>query len=352
VATSQSVMSNFMRSFARTLILALTFAAVLTGSAFGGSLTEPSGYRCVDTTLDAQTLPSNGWFGGFDLLPNGNLAIHNGFAIVESTRAGQYVRTIYDYGQRVWGSFVRYNPYNGKLYFGDSSQNKIKSISLTGGPAADLATLSGNFDLDFWHNQPMAVAGNNIYLINESTGQCTQIATAGVNSGPLVIDSLSGLIYGTGTSSWPPQQNTENIYRWTDSQIQSAIQSGTPLTVSEASVLVANTDGPYGFAFNGNNELMLTDTVVSPGEIRLVRNGQVQTFSTAQVPGQNPYPTVLRYDKQSGEILTVVSYMDEYWNTYSRLSTLVPVPEPSSVGALCTLFGLAGSLKLLRCRRK
>lgn len=328
--------------------MAVVLTLYAASAALAGSLTAPPGYVSIDTVLD---LPPGAWFGGFDILPSGGFAISDGYGVHEIDPDGTLIRTLYTYPGYVYGSFVRYNAANGRVYFGESSQGTIRSVPLAGGEAALVATLAANYDMDFSGGRPYVVAGNTVYTVDEATGETDAIATAGSVSGPLAFDVAGNLIYGTGNPNWPPTLNDQNIYLWTASQVAEAL-GDTVLTADDAVVLAANVDAPSGFAFDGAGDLFYTDSQVSPGVIRMVRGGAADVFAVTQADGALPWTTTIRYNPSAGGVSAVVSWFDASWNTHTVISTLVPapipVPEPSSLVLLYLLIGLAGPAKLLR----
>jgi hypothetical protein len=347
----------------RLTALALAAASVLIvcGGATAGSLVAPAGYVCTDTPID---IPTDGWFGGFDFLPNGNLVISDGYSVREITRAGAPVRTLYTYAdpdpstpdvvETTFGSFVRYNPGNDRVYFGESTFGTVRWTPLAGGADTLVATLAWNYDMDIWNNVPYVVAGNKVYRVNETTGTVEAVATAGGPSGPVIFDAVGNLIYGTGDYDWSTP-NDQNIFMWTSAQVAGA-GSGNVLTTASATTIGANVNGPGGFALNGLGELLYTDSVGWPASIKALRNGVPETFAETYVPGQYPWTTALRFDAATGDIAAAISwsvYTGGKWVTSTVISTLTPaapVPEPSSLIAVCSLIGLAASSKLLRLR--
>ena len=327
---------------------AILAAAILCAAitAYAGSMSTPAGYTCVDTPVN---VVANVYFGGFDILPNGNFAVHDGYAIREITPAGAHVDDLYTYtySARVYGSFVKYNSANGRVYFGDSSAGKSKMYSMAtdGTDLRLIGSLNFNFDLDFYDGNAFVVASNKVYQLNESDGSLDTILTVGEASGPLAFDASGNLYYGVGEPGWPPARNNQNIYKWSAAEVADAIGPGE-LTPNAAHVFAENVDGPYGFAFDGAGNLMYTDTVADPGVVRVFKNGEDQLYSTSLLAGADP--TTIRYNPANGSISVAVTWFDEYWNRYAIISTMAPVPEPSSLAAFCSLIGLAASAKLLR----
>ena len=111
-------------------------------------------------------------------------------------------QTLYNFSSGVWGSFVRLVGDN--VWFGNSSDNVIRSISTGGGAAEDIITLSGQYDLKVNGSEQVFVsakpgAGNNIYhIVEDELGdwQADLIAEMGGYSGPIEFDADGNLYYG------------------------------------------------------------------------------------------------------------------------------------------------------------
>lgn len=330
----------------RAILAAIVLLTVVPAAAMAGSLVPVPGYYCVDTPV---TMPAGAWFGGFDVLPNGNFVISDGYSVREITPAGVDVNTLYTYPAYVYASFVKYNPANNRVYFGETSSHSIMSVPVLGGTASLVANVQFNYDLDFWAGTPYVVAGNTLYAIDESTGQTDAIATAGIVSGPMVFDGAGNLIYGTGNPNWPPTTGDQNIYMWSASQVAGAIGPSV-LDVSDATVLAAGVNAPTGFAINGLGQLIYTDSQVSPAVLRIVQGGTAQLYTTTSVPGAFPWATVIRYNPATDGLSVAVSWLDSNWNAHTVISTLLPVPEPSTAAALAGLMCFAAPTSLLRRR--
>lgn len=339
-------MSHLYRT---ALVVVLTIAAV--SGTWAAALIPPAGYACVDTVL---SMPAGAWFGGFDVLPNGNFVVADGYTVREIAPTGEVVQTLYSFPSYVYASFVKYNAGNDRVYFGETSANRIASVPASGGEATLLTTLKGNYDLAFSDGVPYVVAGSTVYAIDEATGEADAIATAGSVSGPLIFDADGGLIYGTGNPNWPPTLNDQNIYKWTAAQVTGAMGPGV-LTAADAQILAANVDSPSGFAFDGYGRLVFTDSQVAPAVIRVLELGSAQALATTQAADGLPWSTVVRYNPAVGSISAAVSWFDSNWASHTVISTLGPapmLPEPGPLVTLVSLIGLSGSATLLRSCRK
>lgn len=326
-----------------TIVVLLAFAPAALSA---GSIAAPEGYTSVDTVI---TVPLGAWFGGFDVLPNGNFVIADGSTIREITPAGIEIRTLYTYPSSVYSSFVRYNSATDSVYFAESSTNTIMSAPVSGGSAAVVTTLPLAYDMDFWAGTPYVAAGNTVFVIDESTGAAEAVAQAGLVSGPLAFDSDGSLIYGTGNPNWPPTTDDQNIYKWSAAQLAGVPASGL-LGPDDAVLLAADVNAPGGFAFTAEGELVYTDSQVAPAVLRLVRNGSADLYAPIDIPGELPWATVIRSNPAVGGISVAVSWLDSGWQSHTVISTLMPVPEPSALAGTASLIALA--IPALRMRRR
>jgi hypothetical protein len=291
------------------------------------------GYACVDTPVNLQGM----FLGGFDVLPNGNFVINDGYSVREITPAGADVSTLYTFSSSVFASFVRVS--GGNVYFAESSTGGVYVYDYAGsGGAALLGTVNLNYDVDLWNGKPCIVAGKSdysascVYLLENGTADLI-VDSVPSWSGPLAFDSEGSLLYAPGDPA-------SRIYRWTSAEVSGAVGSGA-LTTASADVL-ASVKGPYGFAFGPAGQLLFSTNGTRPTSIMSYANGSVGTFATCP----SGYLTNLRYNPYSGGISAVVGIGA---NTF--ISTLLPVPEPSSVIGLSALAAMA-SLKLRRPRAR
>ena len=310
----------------------------------GASMTAPAGYGCFDTAF---SMPAGASFGGFDILPNGNFAIHDGYSLREIDKSGTDIRTLYSYSGFVYGSFVKYNSADGRIYFGDSSSasSRILSVALDGTGAGLLTTLKWNYDLDFQNGVPYVAASDSIYRVDSATGDAVQIAQPGIVSGPLAFDAAGSLYYGTGEWGWPPASNGQNILRWTAAEVAAA-DGENMLAVDSAHTYAADVDGPSNFAFR-NGVLFYSDAIANPGEVRFTDGVNHSVFSQCVNVGYDP--TTIHYDAATDSTYVAVTWFDEFYNKHAVITTIA-VPEPSSIVALCSFVGLAASPRLLRRR--
>jgi hypothetical protein len=331
-------LSNLFRTLA-IAALAVTICASVNAAAM-----YAPGLNTIDLEV---TVPAGAFVSGFDVLPNGHYLINDGYAIREVSPTGSSSR--YSFATPVWGTFVRYNPADGKVYFGDSTNGDIRAFSYADpGDVALVTNIPNNFDMDFRQGQPYVVGSadwtNSSVYVLQDTGAAL-IATCDGPSGPLAFDSEGNLVYIP--ASYGP---TTEIIRWSSADVAEP-RSTVAISRSDAEVLAA-ADAGYGSAFNSSAELMFTNNGVSPKAIQVYKDGAVSTFATFVQPGGlYPFVSLVRENPATGAICALVSYSDPNWNSHTVISQMA-VPEPSSLVALCSLIGLAASAKLLRGRRK
>lgn len=327
------------------ILLALILALMCT-AANAAALYSPG-----RNTTDLEILfPSGGFLGGFDVLPNGNYLINDGHTIREVSASGQPDRALYTYTNSVYGSFVRYNPSDGNVYFGESEYGNIRAFTYSDpSDVALVTTIANNFDMDFRDGQPYVVASNSswtqsmIYLVGSSTNNL--IASCSGPSGPMAFDIVGNLIYIPAS-----YDVTTQILKWSSAQIDGAI-GPTALAAADATAL-ATVEAGYGSAFNSTGGLMFTNNNVAPGAIQVYSGGTVNPFATFVEPGaQYPFISMVRENPATGAISAVVSYTDANGISHTVISSMA-VPEPSSLLALGSLIGLVSSVGLLRGRRK
>lgn len=318
-----------------TLILAALLWAVVS-AANAGALIAP-GYTCTDTMID---MPAGAFIGGFDILPNGNYVINDGYAIRVIAPDGTEDDPLYTYTSPVYGSFVRYS--DGMVYFGESSNGTIRRVPASGGTESPVATLADNFDMDFRGGDGYVVAGNSIYLLTESGPD--QIASAGNNSGPLAFDTSGNLYHAP--SRYP---DSTSILMWTASEVTGAEGPGI-LAEQDADIITPDgISGAYGFAFDSASRLLFTNNSLATPGIQVCTNGSVGTLATFDTSiGVFPFLTFVRCNPANGSISIALSWCDSDYASYTSISTLMPVPEPSSLSAMILLVGFAAGPKLFR----
>ena len=312
----------------------------ISASAFAASLYAP-GLNCTDIQVT-----SGGFISGFDILPNGNYLINDGYTISEIVRDGSGKRMLYSYAAPVYGSFVRYNSADGKVYFGESSTGDVYSFTYSN--PSDLgvfANVPNNFDMDFYNGIPYVVAADAFWqysYIYKLDGSGTDaIVKAAGPTGPVAFDGTGNMFYIPATYDGPT-----NILEWSAAQVAGAVGSSC-LVESDAQALVGIESG-YASTFDSDGGLLFSNNGLATSEIQVYKNGAVSKFAGFAEPGgKNGYISVIRSNPVTNAVCAITSWRDESGASRVVISSLA-VPEPSSILALCSLIGLAGAVKLLR----
>ncbi|MDP6519498.1 MAG: hypothetical protein QF411_06335 [Planctomycetota bacterium] len=153
----------------------------------------------------------------------------------------------------VWASFVEIDPSETYALIGESQSGDVFSVDLSGAGVTTVANLPYNFDAVFDTDPHFALisaaicgwgCGNDIVRLEVATGTVTSLAQIAGPSGPLALNALGELYYGTQDPAYPaPPASTDIIY-WTAAQLA----SGAPLDETNATLLAAGFDGASALA--------------------------------------------------------------------------------------------------------
>ncbi len=195
----------------------------------------------------------NAGMAGFDYDGLGNLyVIANNRYIIKNP--GQPSETIlFDYGSEKWGSFLKV--FGNTVYFGESSDGTVKSVSTAGGAASDLFTLVYNYDCTFNSQSQMFLSANptgsnDIYYWDTQTEPMV-VAEVGGASGPIAFDNSNDLYYGFPNYSPYPG----DVVYFDSADLATAIATGTPLTSSDWTLLTSGVDPSAYFVFDPTQDL-------------------------------------------------------------------------------------------------
>ncbi len=298
--------------------------------------------------------PAGAILGGMDVLANGNLAVFDGTAIVEVVPAsGAVVRTIFTPPSPVFGSFVVIDPTDTYILFGESSSHDVHRVPLDGSPASVVANLWLNFactfrgpDVAFITRANPSSSGTLIERLDVLTGQTDLIASVPGPSGPVAFDRNGDLFYGVNDTSFPAARGAQAIVRFDAAKVDAAI-GPSALGAADASTFVVNQTAPYGFAFDDEGDLFVSDSIeatlkeYAPNGTFLSEVG-FETSPTAAVGtmvfvGDGGGPTHFApYQPATGDALYVVSSDFFSFNDVSRvqprratLSTQPASPVPA-----------------------
>jgi len=311
---------------------------VLLGTAGGTSLqASPSYTPSPGYTAESSYASPAGTLAGFDFDTSGNLYLFRGNSIVKRAPGGSET-DLYTFSSDVYGSFLKVK--DSTVYFGESSNGSIKSVSTGGGTVTDLGSLGSNYDLAFNSSGQAFIvanpgwAGTKIYNLDLVNGTTDEIADIGGYSGPLAFDTSGNLYYGKGSE----------IISFTGSQVNSALGTGT-LGETDWSVFATGLDSIGYFAFDSAGDLFSSSYT---GAVTETNNlGSSNPF------GSGTSPSTLRFVPGSGDFETgnpdgghLYVNTTDWFAGQSTIFEVTPVPEPA------TVILLAGGLFSFLFRRK
>jgi hypothetical protein len=160
---------------------------------------------------------------------------------------------LYTYSGSVYGDFVKVS--GSTVYFGESTNNTIRSISVNGDTATLIATLPYNYDMAFDGSMAFVDASdanylnNTVSMLNLTTGALTPVLKTNGASGPIAFNSSGSLFYGASTYGDPG-----GIYAFSATQVANAL-TGTPLTLSSATPLLNAGEPNQYLAFKNDTSL-------------------------------------------------------------------------------------------------
>lgn len=314
----------------KRIMLAMMLIVALAMPSMAGHLYCQNGYALTETNV------TGGWMNGFDYATGGNFFVYNG-SLKEVDATGQDIRTFYTVANGYYGSFVRFDSTNNRLYFGENkagvntTEGTIKYIDLSDSTYAvhDVTPLVGNYDFVFrGSNYALVIAGSDIYNLNLTTCETKKIVSAGGVSGALDVDSEGNLYYGTA-EAWA--MDGQSVVKWSASQVNSAIENSTVLGVGDGTKLVEGLCSVGGVAVDDTG-LYFTVSMNAPAKVVRYNSheigGSLSDFGVAT--SDYEWFSLIRLNP-TNDALSV--------NAGTTISTLTPVPEPGSLAILAMGIG-------------
>ena len=263
--------------------------------------------------------------------------------LYKRTAASGYAPTpaIFDFGSAVFGSFVTVQ--SGKVYFGESSANTIRSVNLDGTSPALIGTVIGNFDLAFSGGNAFVSANadgppytnprNKILKLDLVTGATQAVLDATPDfSAPLDFDASGNLIYGVAKST------IGGIYRYSAASVASAIATSTPLVLTPPTNRVLANGGNQYLAYASDSSLWQDDSNAQ-GTLRKYDLGTSAVVNVGTTASASEYLGQLDY--QGSTLYVNVTNFGT-----NRSAVFGVVPEPSSA-----VFLAVGLLVFARRRK-
>ncbi|MDP6368410.1 MAG: hypothetical protein QF615_02295, partial [Planctomycetota bacterium] len=197
--------------------------------------------------------PAPAYGASYATLSDGRIVTFDGASFDLFAADGTLLQNLGTLPAAVWASFVEIDPSETYALIGESQSGDVFSVDLSGAGVTTVANLPYNFDAVFDTDPHFALisaaicgwgCGNDIVRLEVATGTVTPLAQIAGPSGPLALNALGELYYGTQDPAYPaPPASTDIIY-WTAAQLA----SGAPLDETNATLLAAGFDGASALA--------------------------------------------------------------------------------------------------------
>lgn len=230
---------------------------------------------------------------------------------------------LFSYGAPVFGSFVVVE--SGKVYFGESSMNTIRSINLDGSSLALIGTVVGNYDMAFSGGSAFVSANpdttfaspqNRVVKLDLGTGATDQILDATPDySGPIDFDATGALLYGVANGA------ISDIYRYSAAEVTGAI-GATSLTLTPPVNRVVDNGLNQFLAFAGGSALWQDD-------FSTLRKYDLGTSGSTTVAST---PNTLGHLDSQGD--TLYANVTNFGTNRSAVFSVVPEPSTTLLLAL------------------
>lgn len=217
-------------------------------------------------------------------LSNGDIITYDGLSVDRWSSAGGFLGNVATFPVFGFASFVVVRPTGSEVIVGESSQNGIYRVPLSGTGPVLVTTVVFNHSAAFENNSQLIVSaatggfgtGNDILRVNVNTGLTTQIADVAGPSGPVAIGPLGTLYYATQDPNFPSAPGSTDVLSWTSAQTH----SGVILDESDAQVVGAGFDGGSSLAVDPvSGAVYLAESSFGQAQYRLLQVGPTQASS-------------------------------------------------------------------------
>jgi len=221
----------------------------------------------LDTPADGYELSALAYptSGSVATLSNGDFVVFDGSTIDRYDASGAFQQNLVTLGGFVFSSFLIVDPSETFVVAGESSNQEIFKVDLATGTTTPLTTLTFNYDAQFESANTIVVsaaaggfgAPNEIHRVDTDTGATTLLATVPGPSGPVCVDAVGNVFYGTVDTNFPPPIGSTDVLRFAAASL-----TGAPV-LDENDAIVA------GSGFNGAGDLVCDP---STGDLYLAEN--------------------------------------------------------------------------------
>jgi hypothetical protein len=238
--------------------------------------TPASGYSVTSAASPAFAAPMT-------TLPGGDFVTFDGQNVDRWTAQGAFVQTLGTFAPSVFPSFAVTSPSGTSVIVGESSNQKLFVVPLSGTGPTQLAQLTFNYDATFSPGGELFVSastgnfgpGNDIYKVGIPGGALTPIAHVSGPSGPIAFDAGGALHYATQSNSFPAPAGSTDVIRWSAAQV-----AGGGLTNANATIVCAALDGGASLALDPSTQkFYIAETSFLLGTNRVRRVGTSQANS-------------------------------------------------------------------------
>jgi hypothetical protein len=261
------------RSMNKLMILAVCAGMYIAGLALA-DVNVPEGFQADALNQD--------FGGGLDWLPDGDIIglyadqnmIENSYVgIIDANGDGipASVTKIHDFGEAIFGTFVKVSPDGSFALLGDSLNYKVFAISLPDYNVTEVVPSSGSFDgvfdLAFIDNENCYLSVNPAWgttnkILHLDLGSCKVTEVASIDdtfSGPVDVDDGGNLYYVKNSANYPVQPGDFALLSFAVDKLENALSEGAVLGVGDADEIAPDLDGGYDVAWHASGAVYVSD---------------------------------------------------------------------------------------------